>query len=257
MLSVSSLIEFLIDLLRDPVAQQQFANDPQGMLAQHGLDSLTAQDVQDITPMLADHEGVALKHGSSHPVAHYASYHHDDPVRAISQLTNHYEVKTVVVHDSPEYNLTYVDHRTYIDEHPTTTNIQAGGDVNVKDSFNQDNHVNVVKDSFNQDNDGVDNKGGTIDHSPVAGHDTTDSLNSHNDTTATKIDDSGNHVEHNTTTDIGHTDPPETQPEPHHVAALTEESPHEEPLQEEPHPEEHDPGPDDLHHGDLAAAAVA
>ena len=126
MLSVSSLIEFLIDLLRDHAAQEEFANDPQGMLARHGLDSLTAQDVRDITPMLADHEGVALKHGGSHPVLHQVGYHHDDPVRAISQITNNYEVKNVVVNDSHEYNLSYVDHRTYIDSHDTTANIQAG-----------------------------------------------------------------------------------------------------------------------------------
>lgn len=263
MLSVSSLIEFLIDLLRDPAAEQEFAHDPQGMLARNGLESLTAQDVHDITPMLADHEGVSLKHGSSRPLAHYATYHHDDPVRAISQITNHYEVKNVVVNEPHEYNLTYVDDRTYIDEHPTTTNIQAGGDVNVNDSFNQDNHVNVIKDSYNQDNDGIDNKGGTIDHSPVAGNDIKDSLNTHQDTTATTIDNSGNNVEQNKTTDV-HTeshDPTPQEDSTHeaslHETSLHEEPPHEEPLQEDSHLDEHDAVPDDAHPDDLAAAHVA
>jgi hypothetical protein len=271
MLSVSSLIEFLIDLLRDHAAQEEFANDPQGMLARHGLDSLTAQDVRDITPMLADHEGVTVKHGGSHSVLHHAGYHHDDPVRAISQITNHYEVKNVEVYEPHEYNLTYVDHRTYIDDRDTnvnvddrdTTNIHAGGDVNVENSFNQDNDVNVIKDSYNQDNDGVDNKGGTIDHSPVAGDDIKDSLNTHKDTTATTINDSGNHVEHNSSTDV-HT---ESDEEASHVAPLHEtslsEEPlhHEESLPEDPHPGESDAVHDDtihddLPHDDLAAAAA-
>jgi hypothetical protein len=255
MLSVSSLIEFLIDLLRDHAAQAEFAHDPQGMLAQHGLDSLTAQDVRDITPMLADHEGVELKHGGSHPLAHYAGYHHDDPVRAIAQITNHYEVKNVVVNDSHDYNLTYVDHRTYIDDHhDTNTNIQAGGDVNVTDSFNQDNHTNVIKDSFNYHNEGVDNRGGTIDHSAVAGDDINNSLNTQHDTTATTIEDSGNHLEHNQTTDL-HPEPDHATPHetPLHETSLSEEPPHhDEPLPEDPHPAIHD----DLPHDDLAAAAA-
>lgn len=266
MLSVSSLIEFLIDLLRDQAAQEEFANDPQGMLARNGLDALTAQDVRDITPMLADHEGVTVRHGGSQPVLHTAGYHHDDPVRAISQITNHYEVKNVVVNEPHEYNLTYVDDRTYIDDRDTnvnvddrdTTNIHAGGDVNVNDSFNQDNDVNVIKDSYNQDNDGVDNKGGTIDHSPVAGDDIKDSLNTDKDTTVTTIDDSGNHAEHNQTTDIN-TDSDHGTP---HLVPLDETAPseeplpHEDPLPEDTHPEEVDAADDDPAHDHLTAAAA-
>lgn len=265
MLSVSSLIEFLINLLRDQAAQEEFARDPQGMLARNGLDSLTAQDVGDIAPMLADHEGVALKHDGSHPVPQQTGYHHDDPVRAITQLTDRYEVKNVVVNNSNEYNVSYVDDRTYIDDRDTnvnvddrdTTNIRAGGDVNVKDSFNQDNDVKVIKDSYNQDNDGVDNKGGTIDDSPVAGNDIKDSLNTQKDTTATTINNSGNQVEQNQTTDV----PAESAEGTPHGAPLQETSLTEEPHsyetpQEDPQPVEHDAVPDDVPQDDLAVAAA-
>jgi hypothetical protein len=197
MLTVSSLIEFLINLLRDRDVQAEFERDPHGMLARHGLDSLSAQDVHDVLPMVADHACVQVKQAGYHPPAHHMAHYGDDPVRAISEITQHYEVRNVLVNDSHDYNLTYVDDRTYMDDHSTktyvddrdTTSIHAGGDVNVTDSFNQDNDTTVVKDSFNQDNDGVDNKGGTIDHSPVAGHDIDHSLNSSN---ATTVSNSGN-----------------------------------------------------------------
>ncbi len=181
MLSVSSLIEFLMNLLRDEAAQAEFERDPHGVLARHGLDGLSGQDVRDVAPMVADHEAVHVKHAGDHS----SPDHDDDPVREITHITKHYEVNNVVVDDSDEYHVTYVDDRDTIvnvDDRDTTT-IHADGDVTIEDSFNQDNDVNVIEDSFNQDNDGVDNKGGTIDDSVVAGEDIEDSLKSDDDTT--------------------------------------------------------------------------
>jgi hypothetical protein len=187
-LDVSSLIEFLMNLLRDPAAQAEFNQDPQGVLARHGLNNLCGQDVRDVAPLVADHEDVYVKDGGYRPSP---SYGDDDPVREISHITKHYEVKNVVVDDSDEYNFSYVDDRDTIvnvDDRDSTA-IHADGDVTIEDSFNQDNDVNVIEDSFNQDNDGVDNKGGTIDDSVAAGDDINDSLNSDDDV---KVDDSFN-----------------------------------------------------------------
>ncbi len=187
MLSVSSLIDFLMNLLRDEAAQEEFERDPEGMLARNGLDGLCGQDVRDVQPILADHAAVQVKQGSHHPSPHQD----DDPVREISHITEHYEVRNVVVDDSDEYNFTYVDDRDTIvnvDDRDTTA-IHADGDVTIEDSFNQDNDVNVIEDSFNQDNDGIDNKGGTIEDSVVAGEDIEESLNSDDDTV---VDDSFN-----------------------------------------------------------------
>ncbi|HKR48934.1 MAG TPA: IniB N-terminal domain-containing protein [Pseudonocardiaceae bacterium] len=177
MLSVSSLIEFLMNLLRDEDAQAEFERDPQGMLARHGLDGMCGQDVRDVQPMLADHAAVHVKHDG------YASssHHDDDPVQEISRITQHYEVKNVSVHESNEYSVTYVD------DHDTTVNVDdviiADGDVTtIEDSYNQDNDVTTIEDSFNEDNDGVDNKDGTIEDSAVAGEDVEESLNSDDDT---------------------------------------------------------------------------
>jgi hypothetical protein len=178
-LSVSSLIEFLMNLLRDEAAQAEFVADPEGMLARHGLEGLCGQDVRDVAPMVADHAAVYVKQGGYHA----SPDHDDDPVRAIKHITEHYEVKNVVVDDSDEYNFSYVDDRDTIVnvDDRDTTEIHADGDVTIEDSFNQDNDVNVIEDSFNQDNDGVDNKGGTIDNSAVAGDNIEDSLNSDDD----------------------------------------------------------------------------
>ena len=190
MLSVSSLIEFLMNLLRDKDAQAEFVADPDGMLARHGLEGICGQDVRDVTPMVADHAAVHVKHGGYHS----SSNDDDDPVRQIKHITEHYEVKNTVVNPADEYNYTYVDDRDTnvslnVDDRDTivnvddrdSTEINADGDVTINDSFNQDNDVNVIEDSFNQDNDGVDNKGGTIDDSAVAGDDIEDSLNSDDD----------------------------------------------------------------------------
>jgi hypothetical protein len=184
MMSVSSLIEFLMNLLRDKDAQAEFVADPDGMLARHGLEGLCGQDVRDVAPIVADHAAVRVRDGD-HDTR--PSYHggDDDPVREIKHITEHYEVKNVVVHDSDEYNFNYVDDRDTIVnvDDRDSTEIHADGDVTINDSFNEDNDVTVIEDSFNQDNDGVDNKGGTIDDSVVAGEDINDSLNSEEETT--------------------------------------------------------------------------
>jgi hypothetical protein len=164
-LSISSLIDLILKLLQDPDAQAEFARDPHGMLAQNGLQDLTAQDVCDVAPMVADHPAVSAKHGDYQP-----SLHNDDPVGALSHIKDHYVVNKTLVTEK-NYDLTYVDDRDTIvnvDDRDTTS-IQAEGDVTIEDSFNQDNDVNLIEDSFNQDNDGVDNKDGSIEQAAVAG----------------------------------------------------------------------------------------
>ncbi len=259
MLTVSSLIEFLINLLRDPAAQAQFEQDPHGMLAQHDLGNLSAQDVRDVLPMVADHRSVYVKDDGYHSSGHHVEYHGDDPVRAISQITQHYEVKNVVVNDSHDYNLTYVDDRHY-DDH--SASIQAGGDVNVTDSFHQDSDNTVVKDSFNSDNHGVDNRGGTIDHSPVTGHDIDHSLNSDDHTSVNNsgnTDNSETNVDasddHSTGTHVqdsyNHQDNDVTQVHETPVDELHTGSEHN--LDEQHLEEQH---LDDEHHADLAGHPV-
>lgn len=197
MLSVSSLIEFLLGLLRDDEAQAEFTRDPQAVLARHGLEGVTAQDVCDARPMLADVHGVNPRphrvdhdddRGSVQVHHHDAPQHHhyhrpqsDDPVREIHHVTKNYEVdKDVVVkhHTQNTYN-EYNNEFNYYDHSVTT------GDDST-----------VIQDSFNEDNDGVDNKGGIINDSNVAGDDQDDVGNSEE---TTVIDDSFNEDNSETT----------------------------------------------------------
>lgn len=170
MLSISSLIQFLLDLLRDSDAQAEFARDPQAVLARHGLEGVTGQDVRDIAPMLADCQGVSRHDGSGDDGG--GPRHHgddDDPVRAIHHVTHNHRVDhdVVVEHHTaqPVYNEYNTEFHYY--DHSVTT-----GDDST-----------VIQDSFNQDNDGVDNKGGIIVDSNVAGADQTDVGNSEETTT--------------------------------------------------------------------------
>lgn len=146
MQSVSTLIEFLMNLLRDEKAQAQFEQNPQATLAAHGLDNVSGQDVRDARLIMADDGAVHPKHGGR---SHQSRADHDDPVREIRHTTQQYEAS---------------QHGDY---HHTTI-----GDVQQTFTFiNVDDRDTVVKDSFNSDDDGIDNKGGKISESVLAGDD--------------------------------------------------------------------------------------
>ncbi|MCA1675920.1 MAG: MSCRAMM family adhesin SdrC, partial [Actinobacteria bacterium] len=190
MVSVSSLLDFLLSLLQDDEAKEEFERDPQGMLARNGLEGVRGQDVRDVAPMMADHPAVYPSGGGSssygdggHAPRHYhEADEHDDPVREINYLKQNYDVDRTVINN--EYNLNYYDDRTYIDiDDRDYVNIEAEGDVTINDSFNSDNSVTIIEDSFNEDNDGVDNKGGVINDSTVAGDDMVESGNTDESTT--------------------------------------------------------------------------
>jgi hypothetical protein len=158
-LSLSSLIDFLLSLLRDPEAADEFARDPEGVLARHGLENITAADVRDVQPLLADCDGVVHRPGPGHHRRHDDG--DDDPVRVIQHVTREHHVQREVVvreqhhHHEPQHHQT-VEYKQYHSELHYTDNsvhVEEGG--------------YYIRDSFNQDNDGVDNKGGIIDDSTV------------------------------------------------------------------------------------------
>lgn len=177
--TISSLIDFLMALLGDEELADEFRADPEGVLDRYGLDGTCGEDIRDAAPMVADQVGVQTVGGAPH----FAGG--DDPVAEISVLTRHYDVSTGPV--TNEYNYYHVDDHDIIItvDDRDTINIHADGDLTITDSFNEDNDITVIEDSFNQDNDGVDNKGGSIDDSVVAGDDLSDSLGSDDDTTLT------------------------------------------------------------------------
>src|SRR3954454_1559539 len=50
----STLLDFILNLLRDPATAAAFAEDPQGTLEDHGLGDITSVDIDDIMPVLMD-----------------------------------------------------------------------------------------------------------------------------------------------------------------------------------------------------------
>ncbi len=191
--TISSLIEFLMALLGDEELADDFRADPEGVLDRYGLDSTCGEDIRDAGPMVADQVGVHTVGGRPH----FAGG--DDPVAEISVLTRHYDV--TIRPTTNEYDIFYVDDRDIIItvDDRDTINIHSEGDLTITDSFNEDNDTTVIQDSFNQDNDGVDNKGGSIDDSVVAGDDLVGSVNSDDDATLT---DSHNDTVNDTDTDL-------------------------------------------------------
>jgi Rieske Fe-S protein len=184
-LSLSSLIEFLLDMLRDPATQNEYARDPNAALAARGLSNVTAADIHDVQPLLADHTGVSTSAGGAH-AAHaapayvhssagssYAAHHvvAHDPLPAIQHVTNAYEVdRSMVVRNVTQEYKQYATYKTYLTDN----------------SVHAENGGTVVQDSFNQDNDGVDLKGAKVDDSVLAGHDANDSGNTVTSTTTTE-----------------------------------------------------------------------
>ena len=181
MLSLSSLIDFLLDMLRDDATQAEFARDPSGTLAARGLADVTAQDVRDVQPMLADVGGVqrVVHDTGGHAAAARNAGGHDggghgggygggpDVVREIHQVTREFVVSR------PVTNVTEVHNNTSFTQFTTDNSVHAG------------DGATVVQNSFNQDNDGVDNKGGTIDDSTVGGGNVSESGNEIDQTTVT------------------------------------------------------------------------
>src|SRR5215468_10100983 len=145
-MSVSTLIEFLMHLLRDEKAREKFEHNPQAALAAHGLNHVSGQDVRDARLIMADDGAVHPRHGGR---SHHTSAENDDPVREIHQTTAQYEAS---------------EHHGY--------HHNAVGNVNQSFTFvNVDDRDTVIDHSFNSDNHGIDNRGGNISESVLAGDD--------------------------------------------------------------------------------------
>jgi hypothetical protein len=169
----ADVIDFLLRLLTDENAQAEFDRDPQGTLAEAGLEGVTAADIRDARLQLADSGAVSATddgRGSSYPDG-------DDPVREIGYTTQHYVAdERAVHHDGGQGDLSLVnqgDTFITIDDRDTLFfQSISDDDVTFVNSFNEDNSVNtqtaiqdndvnvsdndttiIAEDSFNSDDD--------------------------------------------------------------------------------------------------------
>ena len=52
--AATSLLDFVLNLLKDPLAQEQFRACPEHVLADHGLTRVSAADIRDTLPLVTD-----------------------------------------------------------------------------------------------------------------------------------------------------------------------------------------------------------
>jgi hypothetical protein len=137
---LSSLIDFLMNLLKDDDAKKAFDENPDFELKKAGLNGVTGQDVRDARLIMADSGGVRAR-GEER-----SSSHDDDPIREIHHTTREYVVEKPVT--NIEQNISIDDRDvTIIDD-----SFNSDDDTEVNSVAIQDNDTNVVqvKDSFNE-----------------------------------------------------------------------------------------------------------
>jgi hypothetical protein len=113
-----ALISFILSLLRDPAAVEEFDAAPKAALASHGLQDACVADVQAVKPVIVDHPAVVMKPAPPTPTPPPPPSHHDTPDEVIK------EIRHIV------NQFTTVDARTTIVDQSTNQNIWTnGGDV--------------------------------------------------------------------------------------------------------------------------------
>lgn len=157
MLSVSSLIEFLMNLMRDEEAREAFNQDPEGTLSSHGLDGVSGQDVRDARLIMCDNGGARAR-PDHHGAGSGSGSRHDNPVREIQHTTNNYVINEGPSVGSVEqtFNVIKIDDRdtTVVDSFNSadTTDVDV---VAIQDNSQTNTDVDIIDidDSFNEDPD--------------------------------------------------------------------------------------------------------
>src|SRR5829696_9104924 len=110
-----ALMAFMLSLLRDPAAVEEFDAAPKAVLANNGLQDACAADVEAVKPVIVDSPDVIAKPVSPPPPPPPP---HEKPDAVIK------EIKSIV------HQFTTVDARTTIVDQSTNQNIWTnGGDV--------------------------------------------------------------------------------------------------------------------------------
>ncbi|MFS0733955.1 IniB N-terminal domain-containing protein [Microbacterium sp. 1P10UB] len=180
-----ALIEFILSLLKDPVAAAEFEDDPQAALSRCGLNNVSAHDVQSVAPVIIERTSVVQVPVGVTKVVHVdgggsggnggggggrgPGQEPNAVVREIKNITNHFQT---------------VDDRDTIVDQSVNQNIWAEGDV----TQNFDNDAVVAS------GDDTIAAGGSVDIDQTKDESTTinagDDVNMGNDTDVTIIDDS-------------------------------------------------------------------
>lgn len=124
---LEKLIDFLMNMMKDPKAQQAFDENPRQELARNGLSGATDADVRDAKLIMADRPPREV---------HRTEVVHDRPVQQIDQTFNIDDRDTVLIDDSFNSDDDTEVNSVAIQDNDTETNV-----VQVKDSFNEPDPV--------------------------------------------------------------------------------------------------------------------
>jgi hypothetical protein len=132
---MQEVIDFLLDLLRNEETQAEFERAPEAVLADRGLEGVTAQDVRDARLQLADSGGARAVGDDSPPGG-------NDPIREIRFTEDNFAAEPAPPAPPPAPDIF----------EQTTTNILAIDDRDtlvVQNTTTSDDDITVIQDSFN------------------------------------------------------------------------------------------------------------
>jgi hypothetical protein len=155
-MSDTSLLDWILSLLRDPDTRADFLADPNGYAQDHGFDNLSSGDVHDALCLIADDDNSSRSdHGTHYPAPRdYDHGNHDNGSDYLrSYITNNYT--TIEEHNTNIDNSVHQDIDTgggdfnqTIDNDPVVASgdgaVAAGGDI--RDSTVTTGDHNVVGD---------------------------------------------------------------------------------------------------------------
>ncbi|MCO1661172.1 IniB N-terminal domain-containing protein [Pseudonocardia humida] len=156
-LALSDLIEFLVELMRDPATAAEFENDPDAVLAERGLEGVTAQDVRDARLELCDAGGASATGEAAPPSG-------DDPVREINHTASNYSA-------APQVQAAAQEHSALALQAAAPVTIDDRDTFIFQNDFSDDD-TTIVNDSFNSDDD-VDNSVDAVVDNSVVNNDVT------------------------------------------------------------------------------------
>jgi hypothetical protein len=134
-MTMQEVIDFLLDLLRNEETQAEFERAPEAVLADRGLEGVTAQDVRDARLQLADSGGARAVGDDSPPGG-------NDPIREIRFTEDNFAAEPAPPAPPPAPDIF----------EQTTNNILAIDDRDtlvVQNTTTSDDDITVIQDSFN------------------------------------------------------------------------------------------------------------
>ncbi|MDT7629962.1 MAG: hypothetical protein QOI50_1892 [Pseudonocardiales bacterium] len=153
MATTTSLLDWLLSLLRDPDARAAFQADPDGYLNECGFHDVSSADVHDALSLISDSDHSHNNHGVHYPPPHDYHGHNDAGHYLNNYITNNYT--TIEEHNTNIDNSVHQDIDTHggdfdqvIDNDPVVASgdgaVAAGGDI--RDSTLTTGNGNVVGD---------------------------------------------------------------------------------------------------------------